>query len=303
MILGDLKAQYRNAAVQYIEPKIKMDLTGTEFVKVLGAGASHRERMIKTLAEHARDGLDADEAAMILGDLKAQYRNAAIVALEPRIKYGLTGEEFQKVVGSESGVSRGASIKTLLEHFGKKPDKHVEVLPSTSQKPSVSQMASNHSTSSSSGLYQGPPNPGSPLVSYQAVTQEFGVPWSANPAQVHTGVDLATPKGNLVYAVKDSEIVKVGSLGGDWGQYIIAENQDGTYSGYLHVVPYESSGNVVRGEPIGTIYKDHLHFNSCKQLAGCQHGAFPSPTYPNMAVSEVTKYYTKPFLQGGKEQN
>jgi len=144
-------------------------------------------------------------------------------------------------------------------------------------------------------IYAGPPRPGSPLVSYQAVTQKYGVKWSRNSSQVHTGVDLAVPKGNGVFSIKNGEVVKTGSLGGSDGNYIIVKNSDGSFSGYLHVVLKAKKGQtIVRGEQIGTVYKDHLHLNLCKQMDGCQHGAFPNPTYKDMPVKKLSMYYRKP---------
>lgn len=145
-------------------------------------------------------------------------------------------------------------------------------------------------------IYSGPPKPGSPLVSY-TISQGFGVDWSRNSAQAHTGIDLATPKGNRVFAVKDGVVYRIGNLGGDDGGYAVVFNRDGTSSGYLHMnVSVSKDQTIKRGQVLGTVYKDHLHLNQCKQADGCQHGAFPNPTFPNQPKSNVTKYYVRPSL-------
>ena len=146
-------------------------------------------------------------------------------------------------------------------------------------------------------IYSGPPKPGSPLVSYQRISQEFGVDWSRNAAQTHTGLDLATPRGNRIFSVKQGVVYKVGDLGGTDGKYVVVFNRDGTSNGYLHLNPsVQKNDKVGAGQEIGTVLKDHLHFNQCKNADGCQHGAFPNPTFPNEPKSNVTKYYVRPRL-------
>ena len=147
-------------------------------------------------------------------------------------------------------------------------------------------------------VYNGPVRPGDPLISYEAITQGFGVDWSRNPTQSHTGLDLATSRGNKVFSVKEGVVYRVGSLGGDDGQYVVIFNRDGTSSGYLHVNPMVNKDQrVAQGQEIGTIYRDHLHLNQCKQADGCQHGAFPNPTFKNHPKDNVSKYYVKPRIR------
>ena len=143
-------------------------------------------------------------------------------------------------------------------------------------------------------IYEGPVKPGNPLVGYRRISQEFGVDWSENSAQAHTGIDLAAAAGNRVFSVKQGVVFKVGNLGGKWGQYVVILNRDGTSNGYLHVNPAVVEGDrAQRGQEIGTIYRDHLHLNQCKGADGCQHGAFPNPTFPNGSKSDVRKYYVR----------
>ena len=77
-------------------------------------------------------------------------------------------------------------------------------------------------------IYNGAVKLGSPLISFEAITQEFGVDWSRNRAKAHTGIDLATPGGNRVFSVKEGVVYRVGNLGGDDGGYVVVFNRDGT---------------------------------------------------------------------------
>ena len=56
-------------------------------------------------------------------------------------------------------------------------------------------------SAASAQIYNGAVKLGSPLISFEAITQEFGVDWSRNRAKAHTGIDLATPLGNRVFSV------------------------------------------------------------------------------------------------------
>lgn len=153
------------------------------------------------------------------------------------------------------------------------------------------------STTGLAQIYQGAPKPGSPLVKYNSISQDFGVPWSVNPAQVHTGLDLTTPKGNRVFSIKQGVVVKTGSLGGSYGNFAVIMNRDGTINGYLHLNLSVSNNQKVKpGQEIGTIFKDHLHLNQCKQVDGCQNGAFPNPTYAKLPVSRMPDYYVRPRI-------
>jgi murein DD-endopeptidase MepM/ murein hydrolase activator NlpD len=139
------------------------------------------------------------------------------------------------------------------------------------------------------------PKPGYPLAS-GTITQGFDVPWSVNPQQRHTGLDIAAKRGTAVWVMKSGTIVNTGSLGGEWGNYIVVQEDAGTVSGYLHLelLPYTKIGQRVTARtPLAKVFKDHLHINSCLQVAGCQHGAFPNPTFGRGTVG---MYYRRPPL-------
>ncbi|MDH7973335.1 M23 family metallopeptidase [Sphingomonas sp. AR_OL41] len=140
------------------------------------------------------------------------------------------------------------------------------------------------------------------------LTQDYGVRWSDNASQLHTGLDLAAPKGAAVYAVKSGQITKQGSLGyskvsgENWGNYIVINNDDGTASGYLHVEPTKSFVNnrVNAGDQIAVVYKNHLHLNYCPSVTGCQHGAFPNDTFPTSSykatTTDLARFYYRPKI-------
>jgi murein DD-endopeptidase MepM/ murein hydrolase activator NlpD len=144
--------------------------------------------------------------------------------------------------------------------------------------------------------------PGQPLSKLN-VTQGFNVAWSQDKSLLHTGIDLGAKAGDPVFAVKTGTIEKKGWLGEgkvngktvNWGYYVLVRNDDGTVHGYLHIREFIPSlpRRINVGAPIGNVYKDHLHFNDCMQLAGCQHGAFTNPTFKDKG-SKITKYYVKP---------
>lgn len=146
---------------------------------------------------------------------------------------------------------------------------------------------------------------------FQRITQEFGVPWSANPKKLHTGIDIAVPAGEQVYATASGKVVKIGSFKKGWAQYIDVEHDGGNYcTAYLHVVPQMELGECVEaGEPIAKIAKikgTHLHFNVWKGLHQnplTQRGALPTienvgeiwpksdPVFPHNFVNPMTFTY------------
>lgn len=119
-----------------------------------------------------------------------------------------------------------------------------------------------------------------------SVSQDFGVPWSENAEKTHTGVDIPAAKGTVVPAMASGKVALIGDLGGDWGYYVIVEENNGQAKGYLHVAPSVSEGDPVKqGDEIGKVYKDHLHYNVCMTKSFCQRGALPTtkkdPKNPN----------------------
>lgn len=151
------------------------------------------------------------------------------------------------------------------------------------------------------GILQGPVRPGDPLLAW-TVTQRVGVNWSEDPSLLHTGLDMAAARGERVFSVKDGTVAATGSLGASragvsWGNYVVIRNNDGSVNGYLHVViggGITTGAKVARGQQIGTVLRDHLHFNSCTQVAGCQHGAFPALTFAGKPKSDLGKYFLTP---------
>lgn len=64
-------------------------------------------------------GLDANGAAAILGDTVDNDRNLALNALEPKIKRGLSGAGFSKVLGNSSSLNYRSMMVTILSgHAG-----------------------------------------------------------------------------------------------------------------------------------------------------------------------------------------
>jgi murein DD-endopeptidase MepM/ murein hydrolase activator NlpD len=152
-------------------------------------------------------------------------------------------------------------------------------------------------------VYTGPVRFGDPLIRHNGISQKFGVDWSENQAQAHTGIDMATPRGNRVLSIKEGKVQKVGDLGKDkhgeeYGSYVVIINTDQTINGYLHVNPSVRENQKVEiGQEIGTVFKDHLHLNQCKQADGCQHGAFPNRTFPKQPKRNISKYYADPKIR------
>ena len=111
------------------------------------------------------------------------------------------------------------------------------------------------------------------------VTQCFGVPWSEKSWKTHTGVDISAAKGTSVPSMTDGEVARVEPLGGEWGSAVVIEESGGMAKGYLHVNPTVSKGEIVkRGQEIGTVWADHLHYNVCTRVKLCWRGALPTDT-------------------------
>lgn len=150
-------------------------------------------------------------------------------------------------------------------------------------------MSSSAVAGNSSSVTVNPSNPSVNNSRYPIsgqITQGFGVEWSENSQKTHTGVDISASKGTSVRSMS-AGTARVGNLGGDWGDYVVIVEANGAAKAYLHLVPTVKSGQkgIRTGDEIGTVYKDHLHYNVCKQDAYCQRGALPTrtkdPKYPN----------------------
>ena len=113
-----------------------------------------------------------------------------------------------------------------------------------------------------------------PLKSYTRVSSEFGM----RNGKMHNGIDLAAPKGTPIYAAADGVVVGVvkgitreqnASDGGGYGNYVIIQHKDGTFSTlYAHCskVDVSKGQEVKQGQKIGEVGNtgnssgNHLHF-------------------------------------------
>lgn len=122
---------------------------------------------------------------------------------------------------------------------------------------------------------------------FTKITQGFGVPWVVKPQKMHTGIDIAVPVGEKVFAVSAGAVTKTGSLGADWANYAVLEHEGKNYcTAYLHIDFLVKVGDRLKaGDAIGTTAKisaPHLHFNIWKGSANAvltQRGALPSKEY------------------------
>ena len=118
-----------------------------------------------------------------------------------------------------------------------------------------------------------------------AITQPYGVDWKENPEKTHTGVDIAARRGSVVPSMNSGTVAYISNMGTKWGKGVVIESPNGAAKAYLHVNPSVSLGEEVSaGQRIGTVWRDHLHFNVCKQVRFCHRGALPTsrpdPDYP-----------------------
>lgn len=86
--------------------------------------------------------------------------------------------------------------------------------------------------------------------------------------RIHEGVDIAAPKGTLIHATLDGEIVKTG-LSASYGNFVEVEHVDGIHSFYAHM---SRTAGLKVGEPVkagevigyvgatGDATGPHLHF-------------------------------------------
>jgi murein DD-endopeptidase MepM/ murein hydrolase activator NlpD len=123
----------------------------------------------------------------------------------------------------------------------------------------------------------------------KVISQPFGVKWSAGQQKIHAGVDLRAKRGSPVYASAGGTVAAVDWFGcadreitvsercplrKNGGSYVIVQHADGTAAGYVHVNPVVKVGDRVSpGDRLGGVYYDHLHYNQCKTVDGCQLSA------------------------------
>lgn len=109
------------------------------------------------------------------------------------------------------------------------------------------------------------------------ITQHFGVPWSEKPWKTHTGIDIAASAGTFVPSVSAGTVAAIRNLGNEWGYAVVIREAGGSARGYLHVNPtVKESQEVVAGSKIGTVWKNHLHYNVCREVNLCWRGALPT---------------------------
>ena len=119
-----------------------------------------------------------------------------------------------------------------------------------------------------------------PLASYTRISDDYG--WRMHPIlntqQFHNGVDFAAPKGTVIYAAYDGEVVAA-TYSATMGNYVMINHGSGLYTIYMHASAlYCSKGDVVvRGETIAAVGTtgrstgNHLHFSVRKD------GSYVSP--------------------------
>lgn len=109
--------------------------------------------------------------------------------------------------------------------------------------------------------------------SYKKITTPFSEIWILNPKKRHTGIDIAVPVRERVFAVADCVVEKVGYLDAEkkMAQYVDVRHELGDYcTAYLHIDPAVKIGDKVKtGDVVGYIAKligmgPHLHFNVWK---------------------------------------
>jgi hypothetical protein len=113
--LGPLTGLARSRAIDCLAPRLVDGLTGAELIEITGIDTAYRPAMLCTLADHAMDGINADEVEQALESLTNYDRARAVQCLKPRVQWGLTGAELAKIFG-EGTRYRSRMICTLKNH-------------------------------------------------------------------------------------------------------------------------------------------------------------------------------------------
>jgi murein DD-endopeptidase MepM/ murein hydrolase activator NlpD len=122
-----------------------------------------------------------------------------------------------------------------------------------------------------------------PVPGY-SITTGHGVTGSNWSTGVHTGVDYAAPSGTEVVAAASGTVTEVSS-GGAYGNRIVIQHDDGTYTSYSHLssIDVSKGEKVTAGEHIGKVGSTgnstgaHLHFEVTKGGDGWSGGTFLDP--------------------------
>jgi len=136
------------------------------------------------------------------------------------------------------------------------------------KKPAASSGSNNSGASSttvSSGYYKWP-----------AAGGRITSPYGPRKLGYHYGVDIGAPRGTAVFAAASGVVTEVvsycvegkTSCGGRYGNYIVIEHSNGTYTRYAHLqkVSVSNGDNISKGEKIGAVGNTgrstgpHLHF-------------------------------------------
>lgn len=122
---------------------------------------------------------------------------------------------------------------------------------------------------SSKGEYHGTGIFTWPLPGYHRITSDYG--WRYHPIlheyRMHTGIDIAAPKGTKIVAADSGKVIYQGYMGG-YGNVIIVDHGNGKSTLYAHMSAFTASEGqmVTKGEQIGKVGSTgwstgpHLHF-------------------------------------------
>ncbi len=102
------------------------------------------------------------------------------------------------------------------------------------------------------------------------INSEFGIRTNATTGvgtEMHGGIDIAAAKGDPIQAAKDGKVVFAGD-GGGFGNLVVIQHNDGTYSLYGHQseINVQQGQDVTAGDVIGKVGSTgrstgpHLHF-------------------------------------------